>query len=283
MRNHLVPRGMAGRFHCLLSVCFVAVLMVSGAARATVDPIYRAGQAYGVPLYWVPLTPNVHDTLEWRSFCRILQEHECASEPGVAPAAAALAVEGWTLARAKNCSVMAMALMLEQGVQVCVLTQWHASLRKVALISAPGMSTKALRHTMLSDFRWEVVERASLVSAPSGRGYTATLWYLDAGRAEYRADEPVVRSNCQILGSGGLSVRIVEQGYYEDLTVVRTVYDVVVIVRGDEDLAGLTTRIEKAMDARGLDLTYRAPTFVPMVTVPPPMPEAEPEKGQDQP
>jgi hypothetical protein len=259
---------------------FLSVAGLCAIAEAAVDPVYKAGEAYGATFYWLPLETVRPDTLQWRCFCKRMQEHECPSENGFAPAAEALAVEEWRMVRVKKCSAMALAILVEQKYPVCVLSQWHGTLRNKVVIARPGMSTKELRHTVLSDFRWEHVEQAEVRPAPGGGGYKVEIWFENAGKSEYSAEQMVVSTGRQIQGSDGLKVHLPEFDFFENIVLGRTVYDIVLLVRAGTDLGRAVKDIEKAMDGRKLDLSYRAPAFTliepPARAAVPPQPLPEP-------
>ena len=256
-----------------------------GSVCAAVDPIYGAGAMLGRDLYWVPEDGLLVDTVAWDELASVMPPQERAGVRSVDSALSLLVVRGWKLVKVGKCSAMALGLLVEKGYRICVLSQWHASCNSKVLMPMPGMPQKAMRHNLVSDFHWELVEAANVSSNASNRSeYKVRVDFKGHGYSQWDGHDRLTKDSRQILGTKGFSVSITELSYYEDLNVRRRVYQVYLIVKDDKAPKDIVRDIEKGMDVRKLDLSYVVPTMteVERTQAPPPKQDAAPEKVKEE-
>jgi hypothetical protein len=250
--------------HCRCAAVLGAVVLLwMQPCVAAMDSIYTAGTLAGRTLYWVPIDPIAPDTLRWQSLQQALPVEDRDSSRSLAAVAAHLAAKGWSLYRLDKCTAMALALLQEQGVRCYVFDQWHAALGREVVLPRPGMPQKAMRHNLVSDYQWEEVERAA-IEPPTGsmQDFRVSIHLAGAGYVDYWGRDLVTQDNKQLLGSEGLSVTIAEVSYHEDVNVRRKVFEVYMVVPAGTSPKAVVAQVEKGMDARKLDMSYKAP--VPM-------------------
>lgn len=231
---------------------------------ATIDSIYFARETLGVRFYWTPIDPVRPDTVGWKQLCGRLSELEANSCSEFSGVVFALEHENWRLYHSNDCTALGLALLLQQNVEVHVLSQWHGATVQKFKLSRPGMSQKEMRQTVISDFHWELPERAAIDAAPSkGADFPVRIYFRDRGHSEYNARDKLVKQSYQVAG-GGLSVRLPEIRFEEDIATKRTLFDVWVVLPAKSDPSTVVKAIEREMDRRKLDLSYKAPTLTPI-------------------
>lgn len=248
-----------------VTMTMLVLVLCAGRGQGAVDSLYRAGRFLGYHLYWVPKVIVSPDTLDWGCLGAVAPPSEREAITSVDSAASFLGERGWALYRISDCSAIGLALLAEQGYHLCALAQWHASLNRKVIVALPGMPQTEKRHSLITDYHWEPVERVRLYEAKTSTGnYRVEVHFADHGYSGYDDKDRVTGDNAQMLGTTGFSLRIPELGYNEDLNVRRKVFALYLIAPAEKRARDIVAEIEKAMDARGLDLSYRVPEIVPV-------------------
>jgi hypothetical protein len=236
------------------------VLLAAQWTAARVDDIYRAGDFCGRPLYWVPLAALALDTVGWERWPGAVWSGGRDTVTRRDSLAGRLAANGQAMYRLTDVSAMSVALLIDQGYRVFVLSQWHASLGHKVMLPKPGMPLEEQRHNLVSDFVWEEIEGAALEKPAGTRNdYGVRLSFAGAGHVEYDGRDLPARKNRQMLGTLGFSVRVPEVQYSEDLNVRRTIFGVYVLAESAKKSRDVVRDIETAMDRLKLDLSYGVP------------------------
>jgi len=238
-----------------------AVALIAAAVSAKVDSIYQAVRTLGVQLYWVPEDGVSPDTVGWDALAGPLPEERLPLLASLGSVARELDSSGWKLYRVKNCSAMGLALLADLGHPVAALCQWHASLKNKVKVPKPGMSQKEMRHSLVSDFRWETVERSSIEPVGSAGDLRVHVFFTGRGQSMYDGRDAVAGMNRQVAGIDGVLIRIPELGFEEDLSLRRTASAICVVAPSNITPKDLVAGIEKAMDKRKLDLSFTVPSF----------------------
>ncbi|MBD3241393.1 MAG: hypothetical protein GF331_12460 [Chitinivibrionales bacterium] len=246
------------------TAAMLMLLCCAGTGMAAVDSLYRAGKFLGQYLYWVPKQAVSPDTTEWGCLAGVVTPSERQGIASTDSAASLLSERDWALYRIKECSAMGLALLVEQGYHVCALVQWHASLNRKVIVALPGMPQSEKRHSLISDFHWESVNRARLSGGGGEDGYQVEIYFADHGYSAYEDKELVAGDNAQILGTTGFSLRIPELAFNEDMNVRRKVFALYLVAAAEKTAKDIISEVEKAMDARNLDLSYTVPKIVPV-------------------
>jgi hypothetical protein len=265
-----------------------AVLAAAGGAWGKVDSMYYAAQTLGVRLYWVPEDGVSPDTVGWDALAGPLPEERVSALTSLAAAARELDSAGWRLYRVKNCSAMGLALLADLGHPVGVLCQWHASLKNKVKVPKPGMSQKEIRHSLVSDHRWEAVERTSIESVGNAGDLRVHIFFAGRGQSQYDCRDAVVGMNRQVAGIDGVVIRMPELAFEEDLNIRRTASAICVVAPSDVTAKDIVSGIERAMDRRKLDLSYTVPVVEAVAPgaqtpakKPDGVPEGEPDTAQE--
>jgi len=163
--------------------------------------------------------------------------------------------------RVANPTAMGLALLADLGHPVAALCQWHASLKNKVKVPKPGMSQKEMRHSLVSDFRWETVERSSIEPVGSAGDLRVHVFFTGRGQSMYDGRDAVAGMNRQVAGIDGVLIRIPELGFEEDLSLRRTASAICVVAPSNITPKDLVAGIEKAMDKRKLNLSFTVPSF----------------------
>ncbi len=254
-----------------LPAALVLVWLCAG-AQGAVDSIYQAGKMAGVTLYWVPKAPIEPDTIAWGTLQGVLTPTERLEyDIALGQAATNLAEHDYALFTIKDCEALALALLSEMDYHICALTQWHGSLKNEVIIAKPGMPTEAKRHSLISDMRWEKVERTQIEKAASRQAdeeFDIKVYFVDNGMSQYAGKELLVGSSDQIQGTKGFGVNIPELSFSEDVTIARKVFQLCLVAPIAAEASDIVTALEKAMDGHKIDISYKVPRFIPVKRAP---------------
>lgn len=273
------------RAQVLRAAAWLTVLGLAGTGAAAIDPILKQTDLNGISLYWVPLKQIEPDTVNWDALASVMPKEERSGVRTVGEAAALLEPRGWKLLRVKKCSGMGLGLLLEKGYRVCVLSQWHASLRNDVVVPRPGMAQNSMKHNLVSHFHWELASGASIGRA-QGKGsteFSVRVDFRNHGHSVWDGHDNAEGNNRQILGTAGTAVSLPELSFHEDLTVKRQLYRMYVIVESDKKAKQIVRDVESGMDALKLDLSYIVPTFHAVEPTEAPRRTSEQEKVADTP
>jgi hypothetical protein len=244
----------------------VAIALAVGCgAEAAPDSLYRAGMMNGHYLYWVPRGGLQFDTLDFGAVAAGPAADRAAGITSPEQAAAFFRSTGKTLCRVKKPCAMAVLTLLDQGLGVLALTQWHASPTRPVLVPKPGMIQEAMRHTILSDVLWAAVQQGMSEDMTAVQGDLRVRFrFSGGGMSDYGGRDNIIGTSEQVLGTEGLTVEVKEADYKEDMNVQRTIYAIFVVLPKETRPSDAVAGIEKAMDRRKLDLSYPVPEIIPV-------------------
>lgn len=242
-------------------VALVILITTIRTAAASPDSLYRAGTMQGRHLYWVPQITNLPlDTVGWQESQQIALNREPDSTRSLRQALPGIRTAGVEVYRLDKPSAIVIALIRQMGYPVLLLTQWHGALKEKVIVPRPGLVQSAFRHTVLSEYIWEFVDRCELTGkTPSADDLRIRMFYREAGFCEYNGKDEAQRVDRQMLGVQGFSVFVRESDYSEDMGIMRRIFGVYLIADAKKKPADLQKEIEKAMDRQKLDLSYRLP------------------------
>ncbi|MDD5674263.1 MAG: hypothetical protein PHC61_08875 [Chitinivibrionales bacterium] len=251
-----------------------------------------------IDLYWqrnrglsFPLDTVGLDRIE-RKLCNSAQ----SDSPDLMRAAAFLADHGKTLYRLENPQSIALALLIECGFSVIVLTQLAGN---IAIATAMGLPTQAAANQppkngaatpadlfgqensggpdtlgntsykqmrILSDFLWQSIDTGAIVKIQSASGdYAVRLATTGLGYCEFLGKEDVTMSSKNIRDISGFTVRDRWLTYQTDGQVSRLFLKIYLCVDRELGPAAVKKRLEAKMDALNLDLSCKVPALAPVL------------------
>jgi hypothetical protein len=223
--------------------------------------IYRAGSLVGKSLYWQPQEELELDTLgwdQWGSDAVVVGQ----ADTTVGALVGRLGQNQLQVVQLRQCSAIVAALVSQMhNYSLVVLTQWHGSTKGLVKVPLPGMVNQAVQHNIVSDYLWERPSAIKITDAGSvGQSdYGVELLFGPFGSAQFGAREQVVLQDRAMSGVHGFSVAVPEVEFYEDVFMQRTILAVYLVAPADKRTKDIVADIEKMMDRKKLDLSYKVP------------------------
>jgi hypothetical protein len=222
---------------------------------------YLAGSLLGKSLYWQPQDGLVVDTLgwgQWSTNAVVVAQ----TDTTFAALQGRLGQNKLQVVQLKHCSAIVLALFSQMtNYSVVVLTQWHGSTKGLVKVPRPGMVNQAVQHNIVSDYLWERPSAMKITEGGSvGQSdYGVELIFGPYGSAQFGAREQLILQDRAMVGVSGFSVAVPELEFYEDVFMQRTILGVYLVAPAHLRIKDIVTDIEKMMDSKKLDLSYKVP------------------------
>jgi hypothetical protein len=252
-----VPSGRA------LASAADAPIAVGGSAapaqRRILDSTQVAGDLLGTIFYWERSGLKL-DTLGWDKLMRRHLDTVDARARGPAGTAGLARQRGKRFYRLKDATALSVSLLTGLGYPVIMLTQWSGFVGRSRETDSKDLTD---RTGTLSDWHWEQVDRAAL-TRPGGTQtqYSVRLYFSGNGCSDFLGPEQLDLSRSQIMGTPGLSLWEHKLGYLPEANQYRLIVACYIVVGVDRSASQVIADVEMAMDAHGLDFSYRPPQLV---------------------
>lgn len=245
----------------------VTMSVLALATSAIGDEIARrvkAGEMLGATFYW-EAREQTFDTLRWNDAEKDLEVKDKGAR-GVIQSCRPLAAVGKQAFRLKNLTALSLVILKDLGFEIYFLTQWGGTTKNEIKVAVPGIDDQYKRHSILSDFLWERLDRYEIEKPTTMEpSYTVRVYFSNHGYGTYSGKEKLRTNRVQILGvSDGLVLEFASGDSYEDVTVGRLVHDAYLITDTDLTVKKIIRQVEKTMDKLELDLSYKPPELVPV-------------------
>jgi hypothetical protein len=242
----------------------LAVLLLCASSEAA-DETKSMGKLLGRSVYWVG--DNVRlDTLCWDEVEEAILGIDSTDRIRPSEAVGVFADSGYQLYRITNASAVGVALLHDAGCRVLVLSQWNATPQTYFSLNGPSSRGDAYeKQRGVTDYLWERVERTE-VAKPGrlGEGFGVTCHFADGGYCTWQSADELCKHVVQMVTpADGVHLQFTS-GTEMQLTFARRVYEAYAVASSDSSLKQIMSAVDAAMDKMKLDLSYRAPTLVPL-------------------
>jgi len=164
--------------------------------------------------------------------------------------------------RLKNPSAVSLAILKSLGYDVFFLSQWNGFPSGSIKLAGQGQfEAQRIR----SDFLWEWLAGADAKEKPKVAGtYEAIMKFGDGTYCRYAADALVCNAAKTIEGAADDIYLEFTGNHNQRVDMQRRIYTAYCIADSKAKPSKIIGDIEKEMDAMKLDISYKAPEFIPV-------------------